>query len=172
MLPAPYSSDIILRAMASRIAGVSIVCSTVISGASDAEKIFIWWRHHAICAVHTVPNVQRECSTNGTILTSMFILIYSGRYFYVPGRSNWLVHCSNSNSYWIRSSSFGIFSQRSFSDWSPFVMSVRCSYLIAGENAPRTWYKLSRISTNQYEWNTDKYRYTRIAQEWNRMRHE
>ena len=54
-----HYSDIIMSAVVSQITGVSIVCSTVCSGAdqrkyhelqyqrsSNTENVFIWWRHH------------------------------------------------------------------------------------------------------------------------------
>ena len=65
-----HYNDVIMSAMASQIIGISIVYSTVCSGAdqrkhqspaslacvggrefpaqmaSDAEKVYIWWRHH------------------------------------------------------------------------------------------------------------------------------
>ena len=74
-----HYGDVILSAMASQITGVSIVCSTISSGAdqrnikalrhrllweestcgfpsqrdNDAENAFIWWRHHVIKKLQT-----------------------------------------------------------------------------------------------------------------------
>ena len=53
-----HYNDVIMRAMASQITSISIVCSNICSGidqrkcqssqrASNAENVFIWWHHHA-----------------------------------------------------------------------------------------------------------------------------
>ena len=93
----------------------------------------------------------------------------------IPSRSYWFVYCSycfwkfvewarmyfavwnirtcsctNSNSYWIRSS-FGMFSQRSCNDSCPFVMFVGCSYLIRARTHHERSTKLTRIFTNHHE---------------------